>query len=72
MVDFKNGLMKKERQLTNNKTNIQISKYQSFEKKDLVKDKKLIDQNINKKNLKLSMQEVKIDLMEKFQNQEKV
>ena len=44
MVDFKNGLMKKEIQLS--KTNIQISKYQSFEKKDLVKNKKSIDQNI--------------------------
>ena len=36
--------------ITNNETNIQFSKYQSFENKVLVKDKKTIDQNIKAQN----------------------
>jgi len=39
--------MKENRKLTNEITNIQISDYKSFEKKELVKNKALIDQNIN-------------------------
>ncbi len=42
-----------KRNITNNKTNIGISKYQSFEKKDLVKDKKSINQNIDKNLFKV-------------------
>jgi len=42
-----------KREITNNKTNIQISKYQSYELKELVKDKKLIDQNIYEKNFQV-------------------
>ena len=42
-----------KREITNNKTNIQISKYQSYEIKELVKDKKLIDQNIYEKNFQV-------------------
>ena len=37
------------RDITNDKTNIQTSKYKSFEKKEFVKDKRSIDQNINEK-----------------------
>ena len=48
MEDFKNGLTRIEI-LLKDKTNIQISKYKSFEKKEFVKDKKSIDQNINEK-----------------------
>ena len=36
--------------ITNDETNIQFSKYQSFENKVLVKDKKTIDQNIKAQN----------------------
>jgi thiosulfate/3-mercaptopyruvate sulfurtransferase len=42
-----------KRNTTNNETNIITSKYQSFEKKNLVKDKKSIDQNINEKNFQV-------------------
>ena len=45
--------MHEKREITNNKTNIQISKYQSYEIKELVKDKKLIDQNIYEKNFQV-------------------
>ena len=42
-----------KKEATNNETNIKLSKYQSFEKKDFVKDKESIDQNIYKKNFKV-------------------
>ena len=42
-----------KKETTNNETNNKISKYQSFEKKDFVKDKESIDQNIYKKNFKV-------------------
>ena len=46
-----NGGLKKwireKREVTNKVTNINLSKYESFEIKELVKDKKKIDQNIN-------------------------
>ena len=41
------------RDITKDKTNIQISKYKSFEKKEFVKDKKSIDQNIKEKNFQV-------------------
>ena len=46
-------LISEKRKITKDKTNIQLSKYQSFENKRLVKDKKTIDQNIDKQNFKL-------------------
>ena len=53
LVHVLNGGLQKwineNRDITNDKTKIQISKYKSFEKKEFVKDKKSIDQNINKK-----------------------
>ena len=42
-----------KKETTNNETNIKISKYQGFEKKNFVKDKESIDQNIHKKNYKV-------------------
>jgi len=42
-----------KKDITDNETNIQPSKYKSFEKKELVKKKKLIDQNINDQNFKV-------------------
>ena len=42
-----------KKEVTNNETSIKISKYQSFEKKDFVKDKESIDRNIHKKNFKV-------------------
>ena len=42
-----------KRDITDNETNIQPSKYKSFEKKELVKKKKSIDQNINDQNFKV-------------------
>ena len=42
-----------ERDLTNDETTIKISEYQSFEKKNLTKDKKSIDQNIKKRQFKI-------------------
>tara|TARA_B100000029_G_scaffold440334_1_gene457428 strand:+ start:438 stop:1253 length:816 start_codon:yes stop_codon:yes gene_type:complete len=51
LVHVLNGGLKKwikeKRKVTNNLPNIQISKYQSLEKKELVKNKELIDKNIN-------------------------
>ena len=38
---------------TNKTTNVQISNYKSFEKKELVKNKKLIDQNIAEQKFKV-------------------
>ena len=57
LVHVLNGGLKKwikeSREVTNDITNIQTSNYKSFEKKELVKNKKLIDQNINEKNFKV-------------------
>ena len=54
LVHVLNGGLQKwiseKREITDNKTNIQLSKYRSIEKKELIKDKKTIDQNISKKN----------------------
>ena len=54
LVHVLNGGLQKwiseKREITDNKTNIQLSKYQSIEKKILVKDKKTIDQNIFEQN----------------------
>jgi thiosulfate/3-mercaptopyruvate sulfurtransferase len=57
LVHVLNGGLKKwieeNRKTTNSISNIQISKYKSFEKKELIKNKKLIDQNINEQNFKV-------------------
>ena len=57
LVHVLNGGLQKwineKKNITNNKTNIQPSKYQSYEKKELVKDKKSIEQNINEQNFKV-------------------
>jgi thiosulfate/3-mercaptopyruvate sulfurtransferase len=57
LVHVLNGGLKKwiseKRKITKDKTNILLSKYQSFENKRLVKDKKAIDQNVDKQNFKL-------------------
>ena len=57
LVHVLNGGLKKwineKKDVTNKETNILPSKYQSFEKKELVKDKKLIKENINKKNFQI-------------------
>ena len=45
--------IKEKRKITNNLTDIQISNYKSFEKKELVKNKKLIDENINIQKFKV-------------------
>ena len=53
LVHILNGGFQKwtneHRDITNDKTTIQTSKYKSFEKKEFVKDKRSIDQNINEK-----------------------
>jgi len=50
LVHVLNGGLKKwikeNRKTTNNISNIQVSKYKSFEKQELIKNKELIDQNI--------------------------
>jgi len=57
LVHVLNGGLQKwiseKRDITDDETNIQLSKYQSFEKKELVKDKKSIDQNIIEKNFQV-------------------
>jgi len=57
LVHVLNGGLKKwieeNRKTTNSISNIQISKYKSFEKKELIKNKKLIDQNINEQKFKV-------------------
>ena len=57
LVHVLNGGLQKwineKRDITNNETNIQPSKYQSYEKKELVKNKKSIEQNINEQNFKV-------------------
>ena len=54
LVHVLNGGLQKwineERMITNDETNIQFSKYKSFENKVLVKDKRTIDQNIKAQN----------------------
>ena len=44
---------KEKRKITNDKTNVPSSNYKSFEKEELVKNKKLIDQNIREKKFKV-------------------
>ena len=57
LVHVLNGGLKKwikeNRKLTNEFINVQTSNYKSFEKKELVKSKKLIDQNINNKKFEV-------------------
>ena len=57
LVHVLNGGLKKwineKKDVTNKETNIQPSKYQSYEKKELVKDKKLIRENINENNFQI-------------------
>jgi len=57
LVHVLNGGLQKwiseKRDITDDETNIQLSKYQSFEKKELVKKKKSIDQNIIEKNFQV-------------------
>jgi len=57
LVHVLNGGLKKwikeNKEVTNDTTNIKISDYKSFEKKDLVKNKEQIDVNIEEKNFKL-------------------
>ena len=57
LVHVLNGGLKKwineKKDVTNNETNIQPSKYKSYEKKELVKDKKLIEENINENNFQI-------------------
>ena len=54
--DLNGGLkkwIKEKRKITKDLTDIQISNYKSFEKKELVKNKKLIDENINTQKFKV-------------------
>jgi thiosulfate/3-mercaptopyruvate sulfurtransferase len=57
LVHVLNGGLKKwikeNRRTTNNISNIQISKYKSFEKQELIKNKELIDQNIDEQKFKV-------------------
>ena len=57
LIHVLNGGLKKwikeKRKITNNLTDIQISNYKSFEKKELVKNKQLIDENINIQKFKV-------------------
>ena len=57
LVHVLNGGLKKwikeNKEVTNDVTSIKISSYKSFEKKELVKNKELIDQNIIEKNFKV-------------------
>ena len=57
LVHVLNGGLKKwineNKKTTNDISNIQISKYKSFEKKELIKNKKLIDQNIDEQKFKV-------------------
>ena len=57
LIHVLNGGLKKwikeKRKITNDLTNIQISNYKSFEKKELVKNKQLIDENINIQKFKV-------------------
>ena len=57
LIHVLNGGLKKwikeKRKITNDLTDIQISNYKSFEKKELVKNKQLIDENINAQKFKV-------------------
>ena len=57
LVHILNGGLKKwikeNKKTTHESTNIHVSNYKSFEKKELVKNKKLIDQNIDEKKFKV-------------------
>ncbi len=57
LVHVLNGGLKKwikeKRTITNKTTNVQISNYKSFEKKELVKSKDLIDENIDMQKFKV-------------------
>ena len=53
LQEFMKKWIKENKEVTTNITNIQPSNYKSFEKKELVKDKKLIDQNINEQKFKV-------------------
>ena len=57
LVSVLNGGLQKwineKKNITNNETNIQLSKYQSYEKKELVKDKKSIVQNVDKRDFEV-------------------
>ena len=57
LIHVLNGGLKKwikeKRKITNDLTEIKISNYKSFEKKKLVKNKKLIDENINIQKFKV-------------------
>ena len=57
LIHVLNGGLKKwikeKRKITNDLTDIQISNYKSFEKKELVKNKQLIDENINIQKFKV-------------------
>ena len=57
LIHVLNGGLKKwikeKRKITNDSTDIQISNYKSFEKKELVKNKQLIDENINIQKFKV-------------------
>ena len=57
LVHVLNGGLKKwineNKKTTNDISNIQISKYKCFEKKELIKNKKLIDQNIDEQKFKV-------------------
>ena len=76
LVHVLNGGFQKwltEKRVTTDKLiNIQKSEYRGYEKKNLVKNKELINENISQKNLKLLTQGVKKDLKERSQNPEKV
>ena len=48
-----NKWIKENKKITNEIINVQTSNYKSFEKKELVKNKELIDQNIDEKNFKV-------------------
>ena len=45
--------IKEKRKITNNLTEIKISNYMAIEKKELIKDKKMINQNINTQKFKV-------------------
>ena len=57
LVHVLNGGLKKwiteNRKTTNSISNVQLSKYKCFEKKELIKNKKLIDQNIDEQKFKV-------------------
>ena len=57
LVHVLNGGLKKwikeNRKITDNITNIQISSYKCFEKKELIKNKELIDKNIDEQEFKV-------------------